>query len=293
METQVESTMNKINDLIAAVTHARFQDKESSNYELSHLKESIALDYLTMKKYLAFEEDESAQESIFSSLICSALANHITFPKTVSELRKEISSELMREASNQEERREAVRISQSFVPSEHLDVEACLEVVSKKCRLKICIYDADNLLQIVRDRPLIINASNIRFKRDMIISYMRSSNQFIPLVKKDMMNLVQQWKLSHFDSNQTLALDAIEKSKNLARVEEDKTQEAPVEVSTLPGNEEKGVQTSLFDSNALPARKAHETELAHHESSMLRSQSECKIIGKAESVRVRVRVRVT
>ena len=104
----------------------------------------------------------------------------------------------------------------------------------------------------------------------------RSSNQFIPLVKKDKTNLVQQWKVSHFNSNQTLALDAIEKSKNLARVEEDKMQEAPVEVSTLPGNEEKSIQTSLSHSHALPARKVDKNELAHPKSSMLRSQNECK-----------------
>ena len=231
---------------------------------------------LVEKKNLAFEEDESAQESLFSSLICSSLANHITIPKTVSELRREISSELMHEASNQEERREAVRISQSFVPSDHLGIEACLEVVSKKHGLKIYIHGAGNLLQMSRDRQLIINAAKVHFNRDMIISCMRSSNQLIPLVKEEKMNLVQQWKVSHFDSDQTLALDAIEKSKNLARVEEDKTQEAPAEVSTLPGNEEKSTQTSLLDSRALPARKVDKTELAHPESSMLRSQSECK-----------------
>ena len=40
---KVENIMNDINDLIVAVSHARFHDKEPSNYQLNHVKESIAL----------------------------------------------------------------------------------------------------------------------------------------------------------------------------------------------------------------------------------------------------------
>ena len=267
---QVENIMNQMNNLIADATHQNFPENMPHTYEVRHLREKIILDYLAMSKNLAFEEDES-QDSFFSSLICATLANHIGFPKTVLELRREISCELMNEASNEVERREAVRIGQSFVPSEEIDIESCLDIVSKRHRVKICIYDADNLLQIVRDRPLIINTANIRFKRDVIICYKRSSNQFVPLVKPDKINLVQQWKDSHFNSDKTLELDAI-------RVDENKRQEG-----ALHANEEKSIQKSHLDSHALPPIREDDTELGHSKSSMLHSQCECKKSSKDKS----------